>query len=328
MSNSTLIPVFAGAISGTTTQLCEARTLHAFMQVRRDFSNWIKGRIRKFGFMVGEDFITVSRSPELASGNRGASIDYHLTLDMAKELAMVENNEQGRAARRYFIECERKALETTQAQPQQMRLDYDRISPAQAQDLKQIVQAIVEAGLQAHGETWKRLQNKFKVNSYLALHPDQYEAARSYLIAKLPNGYAGGEVQEALPELGINLFSKHAMQHAQINAASYMRKWREQQAQGKDAAIAVERLPADVLSGLVAEQLMQQRWLVGYDYGRGGLLAQPVGNEEFVCNWAQLARGIACGDRQATTAELVDLASACNQQLVQRMGNPALVLAV
>lgn len=66
---------------------------------------------------------------------------------------------------------------------------------------------------------------------------------------------------------------------------------------------------------------MEQRWLVGYDYERGSLLAQPVVKKEFVCNWAQLARGIACGDRQVTTAEL---ASACNQQLVQRMGTLAL----
>ncbi len=217
---------------------------------------------------------------------------------------------------------------TQQHEPVQATLDYDHISPAQAQDLKQIVQAIVDAGIQKYAETWARLQRKFKVHSYLALHPDQYEAARAYLIAKLPNGYAGNEVQEALPELGINLFAKQAMQHAQINAASYMRQWREQQVQGKDCAISAEQVPAEVLAGLVAEQLMQQRWLVDYDYGRGGLLAQPVAKEEFVCNWAQLARGIACGDRQATIAELVDLASACNQQLVQRMGNPALVLAV
>ncbi|WP_303784070.1 antA/AntB antirepressor family protein, partial [Azovibrio restrictus] len=52
-------------------------------------------------------------SPNLASKQRGGHnrTDYHLTLDMAKELSMVENNEKGRQARRYFIECERRALE-------------------------------------------------------------------------------------------------------------------------------------------------------------------------------------------------------------------------
>ncbi|MBD9402094.1 KilA-N domain-containing protein [Comamonas sp. CMM02] len=56
-----------------------------------------------------------------------------------------------------------------QSEPVQMRLDYDRISPAQAQDLKEIVAAIVQAGVQTYGETWKRFQNKYQVNSYLEL---------------------------------------------------------------------------------------------------------------------------------------------------------------
>lgn len=80
--------------------------------------------------------------------------------------------------------------------PRNSTIDYDRISPAQAQDLKQIVKAIVDAGIQSYAETWARLQRKFKVNSYLALTPDRYEEARAYLIAKLPNGYGGDVVDE------------------------------------------------------------------------------------------------------------------------------------
>ena len=191
-----LIPVFTGTLAENAVQLCDARTLHDFMKVKRDFSNWIKGRVRKFCFVAGEDFIAIARSPELASGNRGASIDYHLTLDMAKELSMVENNEQGRAARRYFIECERKALaQLPTARPFNPTIDYDRISPAQAQDLKEIVDAIVRAGVQGHGETWSRLHKKFRVNSYLQLAATRHTEARQYLIGKLPYGYATGDVQ-------------------------------------------------------------------------------------------------------------------------------------
>ncbi len=43
-----LIPVFTGTLADTTVQLCDARTLHVFMLVKRDFTTWIKGRIRKF----------------------------------------------------------------------------------------------------------------------------------------------------------------------------------------------------------------------------------------------------------------------------------------
>lgn len=91
--------------------------------VVRDLSNWIKGRIVEYGFVDGVDFI---RWPKLASdlsnssnGNnskRGGQnkIEYHLILDMAKELAMVEKTEIGRQVRKYFIQCERERFAGTQ----------------------------------------------------------------------------------------------------------------------------------------------------------------------------------------------------------------------
>lgn len=100
-----IIPVIANANGRPTV---DARTLHAFLEVGKDFSNWIRGRIEKYGFAEGEDYDI--GSPVLAnqSGKGGdrRSRDYHLTLDMAKELAMVERNEKGKQARRYFIRCE------------------------------------------------------------------------------------------------------------------------------------------------------------------------------------------------------------------------------
>ena len=54
----------------------------------------------------------------------------------------------------------------------------------------------------------------------------------------------------------------------------------------------------------------------------------PVAPDQFVKSFREIARGIAVGDMELSTAELIDLASACNQRLVHRLGNPALVLAV
>lgn len=84
------------------------------------------------------------------------------------------------------------------ARPHNPALDYDRISPAQRQDLKEIVDAIVKEGIQTYGETWARLQKKFRVNAYAELSATQHLEARQYLIAKLPGGYAG-EVEAELP---------------------------------------------------------------------------------------------------------------------------------
>ncbi|MDR7024806.1 antA/AntB antirepressor family protein [Pseudomonas peli] len=104
-----LVRVFTGQIGTLAMQVCDGRELHAFLQVGRDFSTWMPARIQKFGFEAGKDY-----SPVLGNRVDGSAgkprTDYHLSIDMAKELSMVENNEQGRMARRYFIDMERKAL--------------------------------------------------------------------------------------------------------------------------------------------------------------------------------------------------------------------------
>jgi anti-repressor protein len=114
-SGTQLIPVFEGQIGEAPMLVCNARELHRFLVVGKDFSTWIKDRINTYGFEEGRDFQLDSPILGNQKGHGGdrRSKDYHLTLDTAKELAMVENNEQGKAARRYFIECERRTLEAT-----------------------------------------------------------------------------------------------------------------------------------------------------------------------------------------------------------------------
>lgn len=91
-------------------QCVSARELHEGLKVKRDFTTWIKGRISKYNFEENADFVVIN----LAHQNGGASwggnnkLDYIITVDMAKELCMVENNELGREFRKYFIECEKK----------------------------------------------------------------------------------------------------------------------------------------------------------------------------------------------------------------------------
>lgn len=106
-----LVPLRPRDIDGATVQTANARQLHAALETGRDYSTWIKGRIERFGFVDGQDFVTESRSPDSGSGNRGAALEYHITADMAKELSMVENNDRGRSARRYFIAMEQASRE-------------------------------------------------------------------------------------------------------------------------------------------------------------------------------------------------------------------------
>lgn len=109
--SASLIPFSQATISGSLRKTVDARELHSFLENGDMFANWIKARVEKYGFLEGQDFVLVLENPKIKKGRGGdrRSKDYHLTLDMAKELAMVENNDKGREARRYFIECERMA---------------------------------------------------------------------------------------------------------------------------------------------------------------------------------------------------------------------------
>lgn len=100
--SSELVPVYE---SDRGERVVDGRELHEFLEVGRDFTTWIKDRIEKYGFVESEDFSPVSG--KTSEGGRPRT-EYILKLDMAKELAMVENNEQGSRARKYFIEVERR----------------------------------------------------------------------------------------------------------------------------------------------------------------------------------------------------------------------------
>lgn len=107
--NSQLIPVFNGSITSEKTLLCNARDLHEFLGIGKVFAAWIASRIEEYGFIENQDYIVFSNSGKNTVGRKRK--EYHLTLDTAKELAMVERNDKGRQVRRYFIECEKRLFQ-------------------------------------------------------------------------------------------------------------------------------------------------------------------------------------------------------------------------
>jgi anti-repressor protein len=84
--------------------MIDARGLHGWLGQKQRFNDWIRERLEAYGFRDGEDFYCFSSK----TGGRPRT-DYLLTLDMAKELAMVERSDIGRETRRYFIQMERAA---------------------------------------------------------------------------------------------------------------------------------------------------------------------------------------------------------------------------
>lgn len=112
VSPDKIIPISAG---DRGQQRVNARDLHEFLEVGKDFSTWIKDRISKYEFVEGQDYL---KSEDLSSPESGSAkarpqvvVEYSLTMSMAKELSMVERSDRGKLARQYFIECERRLLQ-------------------------------------------------------------------------------------------------------------------------------------------------------------------------------------------------------------------------
>ena len=118
-----LVPVISGQIGGRENNIVSAKALHKVLGVGRVFASWFNARVEEYGFINATDYV---ESDPLDFRNQSTTIDqltpervfnpkrgrpekdYLITLGMAKELAMVERNEQGRAVRRYFIQCEQE----------------------------------------------------------------------------------------------------------------------------------------------------------------------------------------------------------------------------
>nr|WP_254902689.1 antA/AntB antirepressor family protein [Cedecea sp. NFIX57] len=99
-------------IGGKEIQSVSGRKLHTFLAVGRDFTTWMKARIKQYGFVKGVDYVIVE---DLSTPKRGSAKsrqqvehDYIVSLNMGKELSMVERNAQGKMARQYFIDCEER----------------------------------------------------------------------------------------------------------------------------------------------------------------------------------------------------------------------------
>lgn len=115
-----------------------ARDLHAFLEVETPFNKWFP-RMCEYGFEDGKDYWTFlsNRSDGLPGKPRQ---DAELTIDMAKEICMLQRNEKGKIARRYFVELEKawnspekvmaRALQIANSQVKQLQAKIEADAPA------------------------------------------------------------------------------------------------------------------------------------------------------------------------------------------------------
>ena len=98
-----IINITRAAINNEEVNAVNARDLWEKLEVKTQFKDWMPRRIEEYGFEEGKDFCS-----KLSKSHGRPSKEYIISLGMAKELAMVENNEQGRKIRKYFIEVEKQ----------------------------------------------------------------------------------------------------------------------------------------------------------------------------------------------------------------------------
>ena len=98
-----IIKITKNEIGNAELNSVNARDIHNYLQVKTRFNDWINRAITKYDFKENIDFYSF-----LSKTSGRPEKEYIVTMDMAKELAMLENNPKGRETRKYFINCEKE----------------------------------------------------------------------------------------------------------------------------------------------------------------------------------------------------------------------------
>lgn len=103
---SELIPINYDTAGQPTVS---ARELHEGLEIKTAFKDWFP-RMAEYGFEAGKDFNLLKNERVQIEGNREVKreiIDYQITVDMAKQICMIQRSEKGRQYRQYFLDLEK-----------------------------------------------------------------------------------------------------------------------------------------------------------------------------------------------------------------------------
>ena len=195
-------------------QLVSARELHEFLGVSKHITQWIKPYIKDdndYGFELNVDFMRIDG--EVNPTNGLPTVDFAITIEMAKELSMVSKTEKGKQARKYFIQCEKKLKEVAQA-PKQLtaleQLDLQRQAILEVNDKVEALEKDMPL-FKAECDELQDLVHKVGVR-YLG-----GKKSKAYNDASL-RGRVYADIQHQLKrEFGVNKYAW--IKHSQFNKA-------------------------------------------------------------------------------------------------------------
>ena len=129
-----IIKVTKNEIGNAELNSVNARDIHNYLQVKTRFNDWINRAITKYDFKENIDFYSF-----LSKTSGRPEKEYIVTMDMAKELAMLENNPKGRETRKYFINCEKELQKSSPYAALQEIATFQKRQLEQLQDIKDIL---------------------------------------------------------------------------------------------------------------------------------------------------------------------------------------------
>lgn len=181
-----LIPIFQNK---EDDHLVNARDLHAFLEVGRDYSTWIHDRLFNQGFAENQDYVRFSPKPGKTPKGGRPSVEYALTLNTAMHIALMERNEKGQQVRQYFIDFEKRAREALR---KQLDLVARYVLPECREWVKTFPDEFFQEVYRLHGWTW---------GDYKHTHPSCVgNIINKYVYGLLPEG-----VFERIKELNSRL---------------------------------------------------------------------------------------------------------------------------
>jgi anti-repressor protein len=120
-----------------------ARELHKFLEVDSQFSHWFE-RMNEYGFTLGVDYEVIAENGYNPKGGRPAT-DYQLTVDMAKEICMIQRSEKGKQMRQYFIQLEKDWNSPEKVMARALKIADRRITQLKESNKQMVFQAEQDA---------------------------------------------------------------------------------------------------------------------------------------------------------------------------------------
>ena len=208
-----------------------ARELHEFLGIKTKYKDWFP-RMVAYGFDENVDYRTMAQKRATAQGNETTYNDHEITLDMAKEIAMIQRSEKGKQVRQYFLELERKwnspeavmnrALEYSRKQVQTLLQTNEKLeleNKIQSQQINELkpkasyydvvlnCKDLLSISVIAKDYGWSAI----RLNEYLHKKGVQFKQGKTWLLYQkyAVKGYTSTKTHEYLGNDGANHTNVH-----------------------------------------------------------------------------------------------------------------------